>query len=286
MLALNDRGKSTEIFYTSIGTSAKENVVDFVSEELLARLETHILKALLERSLTLLVYSVECRYALSDANAHTWVGAVGDAWLYFCSIEGKLFVEYGIVATLQCLPISNSLIPCLSLWGILATLDISKCRFVWSYKSATRSHLDREVAEGETILHRHIANHIAGILYKIACSSRCCELAHKVQSHILCCNALTKLAVDIDAHRLRLALKDALRGHNHLDLGCTDTESHGSHCSVCRGVRVATNDSHTRQRESLLRTYNVDNAVVLRVHGKMSDTKIGRILGECVYLTL
>ena len=39
------------------------------------------------------------------------------------------------------------------------------------------------------------------------------------------------------------------------------------------GVGVTTNDGHTRQRECFLRTYNMDDTIVLRTHCKVFDTK-------------
>ena len=41
-----------------------------------------------------------------------------------------------------------------------------------------------------------------------------------------------------------------------------------------RGVRVAAHDGHARQRESLLWTNDVDDAIVLSAHGEVCDAEL------------
>ena len=53
---------------------------------------------------------------------------------------------------------------------------------------------------------------------------------------------------------------------------------------MCRGVRVATNDGHTRQTQTLLGTYYMDNAVIRRHHAIMRQSEIGCILRQHIYL--
>ena len=210
MASLHDRGKCTEVFNTSVGAGTKEYIVNLMTEKLLARLKSHVCKRLLERSLTSLVYLIECRNGLSNADTHTRIGAVSDARLYVGSIKHEFLVEHGIVATLQSLPVSHGLVPILALRSIFATLDIFECCLVGSYKSATRTHLDREIAECESALHRHVAYYVACIFNEISGSTRSGESAHQVESYILWCNALCQLSVDAYTHRLRLALQNAL----------------------------------------------------------------------------
>ena len=181
-----------------------------MTEELLARLKSHVGKRLLERCLTSLVYLIECRNGLGNADTHTRICAVSDTRLYVGSIKHEFLVEHGIIATLQSLPVSHSLVPILALRSILATLDIFECCLVGSYKSATRTHLDREVAECESALHRHVAHYVASIFNEISCSARSGESAHQVESYILRRNTLSQLSVDAYTHRLRLGLQNAL----------------------------------------------------------------------------
>ena len=50
------------------------------------------------------------------------------------------------------------------------------------------------------------------------------------------------------------------------------------------GVGVATDDGHTRQGESLLRTYHVDDAIILRHHAIMRQSEVGGILCQRIHL--
>ena len=104
-----------------------------------------------------------------DADTHARVGAIGDTRFYVSSVEEEFLIKHSIVAALQGLPIGNSLIPSLTLWGILPTLQIIKSGLVRGDEAATGSHLDREVTERKTSLHREVAHHRTRILNKIAC---------------------------------------------------------------------------------------------------------------------
>ena len=121
--------------------------------EFLAWLEAHVVQALLETSLLFLWNLIERWDAFGDADTHTWVGTVGDAWFDILCLESQLLVEYSIIATLQGLPVSHSLVPLFTLRCIFATLDILECCLIRSYETTTGTHLDREVAESQTTFH-------------------------------------------------------------------------------------------------------------------------------------
>ena len=53
-----------------------------------------------------------------------------------------------------------------------------------------------------------------------------------------------------------------------------------------RSMRVTADDGHTWKRKTLLRTYYVDDTIILCVHGKVSNTEISGILCQGIYLLL
>ena len=121
--------------------------------EFLAWLEAHVVEALLEASLLFLWNLIESWDAFGNADTHTRIGTVGDTWFDILCLESQLLVEDSVIATLQGLPVSYSLVPLFTLRCIFTSLDVLECGLIRSYETTTGTHLDREVAEGETTFH-------------------------------------------------------------------------------------------------------------------------------------
>ena len=51
-------------------------------------------------------------------------------------------------------------------------------------------------------------------------------------------------------------------------------------------MRVTANDGHTRKRKTLLRTYYVDDTIILCIHGKVGYAEISGVLCQSIYLLL
>ena len=153
LLSFNQGSESTEVFNTTVGTCAQEYIIDRMTLEFLAWLEAHVVQALLETSLLFLWNLIERWDAFGDADTHTWVGTVGDAWFDILCLESQLLVEYSVIATLQGLPVSHSLVPLFTLRCIFTTLDVLECCLIRSYETTTGTHLDGEVAESQTTFH-------------------------------------------------------------------------------------------------------------------------------------
>ena len=139
--------------------------------QFLAWLEAHVVEALLETSLLFLWNLIESWDILCDTDTHTWVSTVSDTWFDILGLESQLLVEDSIIATLQGLPVSHSLVPLFTLRCIFTTLDVLECCLIRSYETTTGTHLDREVAEGETTFHRHILHYIATVLNEVTGST-------------------------------------------------------------------------------------------------------------------
>ena len=87
------------------------------------------------------------------------------------------------------------------------------------------------------------------------------DLADDREDHVLGGDAGRQLAVDGDAHVLRLALDQRLRGEHVLDLARADAVRERTEGAVRRGVAVAADDGHAGQGEALLRADDVDDAL-------------------------
>jgi hypothetical protein len=72
-----------------------------------------------------------------------------------------------------------------------------------------------------------------------------------------------QLAVDTHQHVLRLLLDQRLRGEHMLDLGRADAMRERAEGAMRRGVAVAADDRHARQREALLGADDVDDALAM-----------------------
>ena len=139
--------------------------------EFLAWLEAHVVEALLETSLLFLWNLIESWDILCNADTHTWVGTVSDTWFDILCIESQLLVEDSVIATLQGLPVSYSLVPLFTLRCIFTTLDVLECCFIRSYETTTSTHLNREITESQTTFHRHILHYITTVLNEVTGST-------------------------------------------------------------------------------------------------------------------
>ena len=140
------------------------------------------------------------RNAFRNADAHAGIGTIGNAWLDVGSVKRQFLIEYSIVAALQRFPVGYSLVPICTFRGELTAFEIVKGRFVRSDETATRPHLDRQVAKRQTAFHRQGTHDITRILDKVSRSTGGCQFRHQIERHILGCHTLLQLTVDTDAH--------------------------------------------------------------------------------------
>src|SRR6185369_3826967 len=69
-----------------------------------------------------------------------------------------------------------------------------------------------------------------------------------------------------------------------LDLTCAYTESQCAKCSVCRRVRIAADDRHSRLSQTLLRAEYMNNTLLRPVEIVKLDPILGAILSQCFHL--
>ena len=100
------------------------------------------------------------------------------------------------------------------------------------------------------------------------------------QDDVLRGDARRQLAVDGDAHVLRLLLDQRLGGEHVLDLGGADAVRERAEGAVRRGVAVAADDGHAGQGEALLRADDVDDALAAVELVEILDAEIAGVLGQ------
>ena len=221
---------------------------------------------------------------LCDAHTHTRIRSVSNHRLNISSFKTDFLVEYGIVITLQCLPICQSLVPCFALRSTFTSLDIFKSHFVRSNHPTTCTHFDRKVTKGKTSLHCQIADGRTCIFYEVTGSTAGSHLGHHIQSYIFCSHPFAQFTVYGDTHCFRSWLKNTLRSQYHFHFTCSDAESDCSHRTMSRSVRVTADNRHSRQSQTTFGTYHMDNSILRMHHTVVCQTKILRILSQCVDL--
>ena len=109
---------------------------------------------------------------------------------------------------------------------------------------------------------RQTANGAAAELDGVTGAAGRADGADDGQRHVLGGHALAELAVDGDQHGLRFLLQQALRGQHMLDFRGADAVRQTGEGAVRRGMRIAANDGHARQRRAVFRADDVHDALL------------------------
>ena len=277
MPAPDQGGEGAEVLDAPVRAGTQEYIIDGVAQQRLSRCQSHV------------VHGLPGRVGGDDAvyrHTHAGVGPVGDHRSNVGGIEDQFAVEDGVLAAAQGLPVGDGLVPVCALGGVLAALEVGEGRFVGGDESAARTHLDGEVAQRQPAFHRQRTNRRSAVFDKIARRTAGADPAHQVQGDILGGDTRPQGSFDADAHRFGLLLEDALRGQHHLHFAGADAESDGTHGPVGGSVRIAADDGHARQGQSLFRSHDVDDAVVRTHHPVMGQPELGGIARQRVHLGL
>ena len=278
MAALDDGGKGAEVFDAAVGAGSQEDVVNGFAHHAFSLLEAHIVEGLA------VGLGDGGGYVGSDGNAHAGIGAVGNHGLNVGAVELEFFIKHGVVLALERFPISNGLVPLFALGSVGTALEILKGGFVGSYHAAACAHFDGEVAQGEAAFHGEVAHYFSGIFNEVSGGAAGRDFRHQIEGHVFGGDASAQAAVHGDAHGLGFLLQDALRGQDHFYFARADAEGYGAHGSVGGGVGVAAHDGHAGQGESFLRTYDVNDAVVLVHHAVVFQAELVGVFLQGVYL--
>ncbi len=90
-----------------------------------------------------------------------------------------------------------------------------------------------------------------------------------------------KLPVDANLEGLRGLLQQALRGEHMANLRRADAERECAKGTVGSSVAIPANDRHARLRKSLLRSDDVNDALVVAHPVVEADAEVGAVLSIC-----
>ncbi len=121
-----------------------------------------------------------------------------------------------------------------------------------------------------------IAEPANSMAWPVAPSAPICAMMASTMS--LAGDAGRRAAIDRDPHALRLLLPDRLRHQHMRHLGRADAERVGAERAMGRGVAVAADDQQPRQRQALLRTDHMHDALARIVEAEQLDAVLGRVL--------
>ena len=141
--------------------------------------------------------------------------------------------------------------------------DPGERRLVGRDHARAPAALDGHVADRHAALHRERLDGRAGVLDDVADRAVDAHLADRAEDQVLGRDAEAQLALVADAHRLGLALHEALGGEHVLDLAGADAEGQRAEGAVRGGVAVAADDRHARLGDAELGPDDVDDALVL-----------------------
>ena len=110
------------------------------------------------------------------------------------------------------------------------------------------------------------------------------DAADDVEDDVLGGDAEGKLAIDRDAERLGLVLREGLGGHDVLDFAGPDAEGERPECAGGAGVRVAADDGHAGFGGAEFGADHVDDALRAILHVEELDAEVGAVLAERVDL--
>ena len=210
---------------------------------------------------TCVLIGIGIRYATSNGSHHARVRAPGYVRFERRAVDLYKAVIFRAFIRGELAPFLNGSVEFLALRHLRPSAHILEGRVVGGDHACARAAFDGHVAYGHPAFHRHGANHLTGVFDCMACRARNANLADDAEYDILRRNAQRQLAVDADFHRLGLELAQRLSGKHMLHFRCANAHSERAECAVRRGVAVAAYDDLARLRVTLLRPYDVDNAL-------------------------
>ncbi len=181
-------------------------------------------------------------------------------------------------------PVFNGLLPFLALWGELTTFQVVESSVIRCYQARFRAHLNRHVAQGHTTFHAQRLNGRAAEFNHITSTACAAGFTDDRQHDIFGGNAGGRLAQYFNLHGFRPTLFQGLSGKYMFHFRGADTKRQRAERAVGGGVRVAAHNGHARQRHTLLRTDNVDDALEWVIQVIQLYAKFFAVLHQLLHL--
>src|SRR5712692_1678359 len=130
-------------------------------------------------------------------------------------------------------------------------------RGIRSNESSLAAHLNRHIAEGETLAHRHVLDQLSAIFDGAIVSAIHAHLAHNFKGHVFGVNPKGKRSYQADIDRARNTKPGTTRGISYPDIGRTHPCGKSTERSIGAGVTISPNDDIARNNVTPLRHHLV-----------------------------
>ena len=153
----------------------------------------------------------------------------------------------------------------------MASCDIAEGGFVRGDHAQAGGSLDRQVAQRQPRLDRHIAHDLARIFDGVPARARGPDPGDQRQHHVLGGDALSQLPVHRDAHGLGPHLPQGLGRQNMGVFRLPDAEGDGPKRALGRGMAVRADDGQAGQGDALFRRHDMDDALFAAGQAEMAQ---------------
>src|SRR5581483_636265 len=175
-------------------------------------------------------------------------------------------------------PPARSLLERVALRRELAPAQVVDRRAIGVHVAEARAALDRHVADGHPLFHRHRFEDRARVLVREADAALDAEATDDVQDHVLRVDAGREPTADGDAPELRALDREALAREHVAHLARPDAERDGAERAVRARVAVAAGDRHPRLRQAELGADDVDDPLVAGIGAEEPDPELAAVL--------
>ena len=203
------------------------------------------------------------RHSTTDIDDHFRRGAPAHLRRNRRRIQQHFALEHGIGVANQGAPVCFRLIPQRALRCKRPPAQKVHRRVIDRDQSGARTRLNRHVAHRHPPFHGQRPYRTAGKFQRVARAARCADGADDRQHQILGEHAGGHFAFDADTHRLRLFLRQTLRGEDVFHFARADAEGQRGERAMRGGMRIAADQRHTGQGQPLFRPDHMDNPLSL-----------------------
>ena len=190
----------------------------------------------------------------------------------------------GALVGLQGPPVVERHLPRLAFRRFRPARQIGEGLLVGRDQAGAGTAFDRHVANRHSPFHGERADGLARVFDDMAGSARRADLADDREDDVLRGHALRQDAVDAHQHVLGLALDERLGRQHMLDLARADAMRERAEGTMRRGVAVAANDRGAGQRESLLGSDHMHDALANIALVEIFDAEFACVPRERIHL--
>ena len=181
-------------------------------------------------------------------------------------------------------PIAPRRIPLCALRGLGLAVEEGISLFIGCNHAGAGAALDGHVAHRHAAFHRQITDGFAGEFNDVSCAACRADFADDGENDVFRSGMFGELAIHFHFHVFGFFLDQGLRGKHMLDFRRADAMGQGTKRAMGGGVAIAANDCGAGEREALLRTDNVDDALALVEFVEILNAEVPGVLCQCFHL--